>query len=176
MKINKENMKIKDVISGKIDFSKLDHIGSGANASVYNTENENFVLRWSYSADDAFRYIANLKEKERDKFGFQPIFHKKKYGTDVLYLLEKLYTIDFSNEELALLDILNLPEHSIENAIENSLIDKIKMNGIVKLVDNLCYSLSGIRYELDIKPENIMQDKNGKIYLTDPISFIDEEE
>lgn len=162
-------MNIKEIIKNKSELSFVEKGDIGCNSEVFIID-ENVVLKYAYNPNDPFHYLADMSLSQRNKFSFVPIIERKKIGNDFYYLMKKLNHIKFSLKEKCLLEKINTNSSSLTD-------EERKENERISLVENLAFQLiellPTIRFELDLKPDNIMQDENGKIYLVDPISELE---
>lgn len=160
-------MKVNDVIGKKHERLKgLSSLGEGGFSTIYAVEEDtDIVLKWSYISYDGFRMLAELSPKKRLSFNFRKILDKKRSGDDIFYLLENLYPLDWTEEDKAELLMIN---NGLIFDISNSS-ERIKF--IVQSVENLKKAIpNDVNYLLDINEENIMVNKDGQIFLTDPVS------
>lgn len=160
--------KIIPTIIGKNNeyLSKYPVLGSGGFSVVYDiTDLDNVVLKHSFIPNDGFRYLSDLSLTKRAKIGLIPIIERKICGDDIYYLLPKLKNIHFSDNELECLKQIN-----IKQKIDCDIYISEKIHNILTKVNNLISILKYEQYELDISEDNIMEDIDGNIYLTDPIA------
>lgn len=144
-------------------------LGEGASSYIYALpDHKSLVLKHSVQPDDGFRLLASLSSAKRKKIGFREIIEHKNYGDDSFYLLENLFKIDFTAEEESYLEAINqIEDGDVIFMFEEFISDR--MNDIKNKIKVLQEILKDEIYTLDINVDNIMQDENGKIYLTDPI-------
>ena len=160
--------KIIPTIIGKNNeyLNKYPVLGNGGFSVVYDiTDLDNIVLKHSFIPNDGFRYLSDLSLTKRAKIGLIPIIERKICGDDIYYLLPKLKKIYFSENELQCLKKINAKQ-----LINSSIHISEKIHDILTKVNNLISILKDEQYELDISKDNIMEDNNGNIYLTDPIA------
>lgn len=160
--------KIIPTIIGKNNeyLNKYPVLGNGGFSVVYDiTDLDNIVLKHSFIPNDGFRYLSDLSLTKRTKMGLIPIIERKICGDDIYYLLPKLKKIHFSENELQCLKKINAKQ-----LINSSIHISEKIHDILTKVNNLISILKDEQYELDISEDNIMEDINGNIYLTDPIA------
>lgn len=160
--------KIIPTIIGKNNeyLNKYPMLGSGGFSVVYEiTDLDNIVLKHSFIPNDGFRYLSDLSLTKRAKMGLIPIIERKICGDDIYYLLPKLKKIHFSENEIQCLKQIN-DKQSIDSSTHIS----EKIHYILTKVNNLISILKDEQYELDISEDNIMEDIDGNIYLTDPIA------
>lgn len=147
-------------------LNKYPVLGSGGFSVVYDINDlDNIVLKHSFIPNDGFRYLSDLSLTKRVKMGLIPIIERKICGDDIYYLLPKLKNIHFSENELECLKQIN----EKQKVDCNTLISE-KIYNILTKVNNLISILKDEQYELDISEDNIMEDIDGNIYLTDPIA------
>jgi len=151
-------------------LEKYPVLGHGGFSVVYDLfDYDNLVLKHSYIPYDGFRYLAELSSFKRKKIAFVEIQEKKSFGEDVYYLLQKLEKINFNEKEKKCLDMINKSfEHT--DAIMPGEYPSLRMQFIIEKVNILSDLLKGQNYEMDINEDNIMSDKQGNIYLTDPVA------
>lgn len=143
---------------------------SGVNSVVFLID-DNFVLKQSYADDDAFRFLAEQTEKRREKMSLPKIYEKKKSGCCMFYLIERLFPVDLSEEEICFFNKLN-------NNKEKVNIQKLsgKMNEIYDMIKKLDHTLFSLKdvvfYYPDFKEEHIMQNKEGRLFFIDPVAEI----
>lgn len=160
--------KINDYLNEELNGLEL---CSGANADVYILD-ENYVLKKSWHKFDAFRELAKLPLLKRNAFSFQPIIETTFKKNDRYYLLKRLYPIDFNEKEKEDLFYMNIIEGNLFDYDRSSNRIKDIYHKISNLIDILNSEKNISGFELDLKEENIMQDLNGNIFLTDPVSEI----
>lgn len=147
-------------------LNKYPVLANGGFSVVYDiTDLDNIVLKHSFIPNDGFRYLSDLSLTKRAKMGLIPIIERKICGDDIYYLLPKLKKIHFSENELQCLKQINEKQKVDCNT---RISDKI--HNILTKVNNLISILKDEQYELDISEDNIMEDIDGNIYLTDPVA------
>lgn len=151
-------------------LEKYPVLGHGGFSVVYDLfDYDNLVLKHSYIPYDGFRYLSELPLSKRKKIAFVEIQEKKRFGEDIYYLLPKLDKINFSDKEKEYLDMIN-KKHENKECIMSDACPSSRMQFIMNKVNFLSELLKGQDYEMDINEDNIMADKEGNIYLTDPVA------
>lgn len=151
-------------------LQKYPVLGQGGFSIVYElVDYNNLILKHSYNPMDGFRFLADMTAAKRNKIGLRPIEERKIYGDDIYYLLPKLNKIDFTGKELEYLNAINEIDNPITFFMFEDFISE-RMSIIQSKIKALLLTLKDEVYELDISEENIMQDENGNIYLTDPVA------
>lgn len=167
----KTNKLIPNILGKNNEYmKKYPILGEGGFSFVYDLfDYDNLVLKHSYNPMDGFRYLADLSISKRKKIGLRPIEERKVCGDDVYYLMPKLMKIDFNNKELEYIQAINeIGEAKDILLFDDFVSDRVEF--IKSKIQAILFLLKEEVYELDISSDNIMQDKYGNIYLTDPVA------
>lgn len=137
-------------------------LGIGAHSIVYSLGDVDVCLKKTTNyKEDAFYKVISLPKEIRKKHKIVPVYQVGVYSDkDSFYVLKKLYPIEVSYKDCESLQKFN--------DFHNAEFEDKKLLEICLIAKDLLEYFKDC--ELDLQ-DNIMQDKDGNYYLTDPIDF-----
>lgn len=138
-------------------------LGCGAHSVVYSLGDTLCLKKTVSYKEDAFHKVISLPKEVRDEHKIVPIYQVGVYSEkDAFYVLKRLFPIELSYKDFEALKEFN-DYHTAD-------FEDKKLQEVCLLAKNLLIHIKGC--ELDIQSSNVMQDKEGNYYLTDPLDFV----